>query len=237
MEDGVGYLLYYNPDSANIVIRMALEELGAAYRDELVPRSREERSEAFHRLNPRGLLPVLIEEDTDTAMFETAAILAYLVEAHGRLGPPPGPTADRARFLKWLFFLSNTLHADLRIRFYTRRFVGEDSEVPTVMSTLAKRISAHLQLIDREIGEHGGTTLLPGGLTVCDFYLGCCVRWAQLYPRDSALDGDLLARLPNLAAALAALQDRPSVARAMHREDLPGPAFIAPEHALPPRDG
>ncbi len=32
----MSYLRFYNPDSANIVVRMAFEELGVDYRDEPV---------------------------------------------------------------------------------------------------------------------------------------------------------------------------------------------------------
>ena len=76
----MSYLLYYSPDSANLVIRMILEELGAHYDDSEVPRRRSERDPTFLRLNPRGLLPVLIDKANDTVLFETGAIALYLAE-------------------------------------------------------------------------------------------------------------------------------------------------------------
>lgn len=67
------YTLFYNPDSANLVIRFALEELGVAYDDRLVPGRRTGRDAAFHKLNPTGLLPVLVDHDTGAPIAETAA--------------------------------------------------------------------------------------------------------------------------------------------------------------------
>ena len=132
----MSYVLYYNPDSANLVIRMVLEEMALPYEDRMVSRIRTDRNDDFFRLNPRGLLPVLIDEQQDVALFETAAILLYLADKHRQLAP--GMTDGRARgtFLKWLFMLSNTLHADLRFRFYSERFVtSEGKTAPLLLAT------------------------------------------------------------------------------------------------------
>ena len=78
------YKIYYSPDSANLVIRMVLEEMGLPYQSEEVQRKRVSRDDSFFRLNPRGLLPVLIDVKEDDAVFETAAILLYLADAARR---------------------------------------------------------------------------------------------------------------------------------------------------------
>ena len=96
------YTLYYSPDSANLVIRMVLEELRLDYQGHEVPRKRTDRDEGSLRLNPRGLLPVLIDDDINTALFETAAILLYLADKHGALAPKPSGHAARGEMLKWL---------------------------------------------------------------------------------------------------------------------------------------
>lgn len=237
----MSYLLYYSPDSANLVIRMILEELGAHYDDSEVPRRRSERDATFLRLNPRGLLPVLIDKANDTVLFETGAIALYLADRHGALAPSPQAAGHReaqarANCLKWLFMLSNTLHADLRLCFYSERFVTQSSEIAPLRAAAAKRIQGHLALLEEMLGEHRGDHLLPWGLSVCDFYLGCCLRWSQLYPAEQApMSAGEVERFPNLVRLLTALQQRPAVVRALTREDISGRAFIAPTARLPAR--
>src|SRR5690606_19758243 len=121
------YVLHYAPDNASLVVRLVLEELGQPYRTCLVDRrGRAQDSVAYRQLNPNGLIPAL--ETPDGAMFETGAILLWLAERHDRLAPRPGDPA-RAALLKWLFFVSNTLHADARLLFYADRHAGSGADV------------------------------------------------------------------------------------------------------------
>ncbi len=230
----MAYVLYYNPDSANIVVRIALEHLGVAYRDQLVGRRVAQRDETFHRLNPRGLLPVLIDEENEAVVFETGAALLYLADRHGGLAPSPFRAAARADCLKWLFMLSNTLHADLRLRFYSDRYVSDESEIKSLRTTAAARVLDHLTVIDGAIAEHGGPWLLRTGFSVCDIYLGCCVRWAQSYPAEDPVATAPIESLTSLGLLLRQLQDLPAVRQAFAREGLGTPAFIAPPAFSPP---
>lgn len=237
----MSYLLYYSPDSANLVIRMILEELGAHYDDSEVPRRRSERDPTFLRLNPRGLLPVLIDKANDTVLFETGAIALYLADRHGALAPSPQAAGHqeaqaRATCLKWLFMLSNTLHADLRLCFYSERYVSQAFEIAPLRAVAAKRIHGHLALLEEMLGEHGGDHLLPWGLSVCDFYLGCCLRWSQLYPAGhTPMSAGEVERFANLTRLLTELQRRPAVMRALDREGISGDAFVDPVARLPAR--
>lgn len=230
----MGYLLFYNPDSANIVVRMALEELGLDYRDEQIHRRRTGRSEEFMRLNPRGLLPLLVDEDAGLSISETGAILLYLADHHGRLAPPADAGQPRAELLKWLFFISNTLHADLRIQFYTDRYVGDPSHMDAQRARMRERLEGHLGLVEQALGQHDGRYFLGDELTVTDFYLGCCVRWAQLYPSGDRVNAAALSAFPSLIGYLKRLEQVPSIARACEREGIPQPFFVDPVEVLPP---
>ncbi|MDZ7810022.1 MAG: glutathione S-transferase N-terminal domain-containing protein [Arhodomonas sp.] len=213
------------------MVRLALEELGVAYEDVLVDRAAgEQRSAAFRELNPQGLLPVL--EDGELVLFETAAILLHLGDREGALVPELG-TAGRSECYKWLAFIANTLHADLRVRFYTSRYTDDPDSVPAMRRALAGRISGHFDLLDREIAGHDGPWLLDSGLSVCDLYLGLCARWSQLFPMDARPVDPPPAARPHLRCLLEALEARPAVARACHREGVPAPFFSAPLPAQP----
>ncbi len=228
----MSYRLYYFPDNANLVVRMALEELGAAYQAQLVDRRQNaHKAAAFRRRNPRGLLPCLEDEGRGAVVFETAAILLYLTEQEGALGRPAEKAAKRAAFLKWLFMLSNTLHADLRLRYYSDRFVTRQEAAETVHDKAGLRVQEHYRLIEAAMAEHGGPYLLADGISACDFYLAACLRWSQLYPKSAAIDGAILDELPCLARLLDALEKRPSVRRAMAAEGIAAPFF---RHPSPP---
>lgn len=221
------YVLYYSPDSANLVVRMVLEEIGIEYEERPVPSIRTERSDVFFQMNPRGLLPVLIDEQEGATLFETGAILTYLADKHGTLGLSDDSRKERGDCLRWIFMLSNTLHADLAIRFYPERYVSTQPQVKPLQAAMKRRVRKHLELIDDVLGTHGGSWFLEDGLSVCDFYLGCCVRWAQRYPADApAIGPHELEKMANLSATLTALQERPSVKHAMMKENLVGSAFV-----------
>lgn len=220
------YTLYFSPDSANLVVRMALEEAGVPYRAVLVDRSRrQQRSAEFLALNPQGLLPVLT--DGDTVVFETAAILLYLVDRHPSLGPQAGE-GGRADLYRWLFYLSNTLHAELRLRFHAGRFVSDPAAAAALRAGLATRLLDHLELLDSHIARVGGS-MLETGLSVCDLYLGACCRWMVMYPREDPLPVDTPVRLPALEGLLDSLQRRPAMANACDKE------WIEPPYLLNPR--
>ncbi len=226
------YRLHYFPDNANLVIRMALEELGVPYQEQLVDRRRgEHRGPAYRRLNPRGLLPLLEDEARGALIFETAAILLYLTEQEGALGRPAERAAERATFLKWLFMLSNTLHADLRLRYYSARFVARKEAAEAVHDKAGERVQDHFGILDAAIAEHDGLYLLADGLSVCDFYIAGCLRWARLYPVGRSIDDAFLDRLPHLSRLLESLEERPSVRRAMAAEGVTAPFF---RHPSPP---
>ncbi|MFQ5565453.1 MAG: glutathione S-transferase family protein [Paracoccaceae bacterium] len=227
--------LHWSPDSANIVVRIALQELRLGFEPVRVDRAAgEHKQPAYLRLNPQGLLPVL--EDGDLVLFETGAILLHLADRTGRLGPE-GPDARepqaRAAFLKWLFYLSNTVHADLRAGFYAPRYVAGEAAVPALRAGLAARIHRHMELLASELGADGW--LVAGTPTLADFYLAACLRWAQLYPSAAPLI--VPAEIPaGLHALLRATETREAVARAFADEHItgrpltmPGPPDLPPD--------
>jgi glutathione S-transferase len=86
-----------------------LEELGVPYEVrqlEFSPAALQ--TPDYLQLHPLGLIPVI--EDGGMKMFESGAILEYLLERHGngRLAPPPGSPA-RPAYLQWFHYGESTL--------------------------------------------------------------------------------------------------------------------------------
>ncbi|MEL7471475.1 MAG: glutathione S-transferase family protein [Pseudomonadota bacterium] len=219
--------LHWSPDSANLVVRIALEVLDLDFEGIRVNRGVGDHKRAeFLAMNPQGLLPVL--EDGDLVLFETAAILWHVIERAGRFGPE-GPGADdpaaRAAALRWMFYLSNTVHADLRVAFYTNRYVSE-GRVAELRDAVRARLQSHLDLLEAEVGQGG---LLGGAITVPDIYLCVCMRWMQIYPPGAEM-ADGLSNWPKLRDLAGRIETLPGARRAFEAES------ITPEGALTASD-
>ncbi len=101
--------LFQITGSASFAARAALEEAGAGYEAVNVhPRRRDEQPD-FEAVNPLRRVPAL--QDNDELIYETGAVLLYLVERlPGRgLGPLPGEPG-RGALLRWVTWLADTLH-------------------------------------------------------------------------------------------------------------------------------
>lgn len=227
------YILHYAPDNASLVARLALGELGLPYRTALVDRAeRAQDSAAYRALNPLGLIPVL--ETPEGPLFETAAILLWLSERHGGLAPAPGGAA-RGHFLKWLFYLSNTVHAELRMLFYPDRYVPRQIVAP-LHRQLSARLAGHFDQLEGlavAAGPGGFGALHDGAApTLIDLYTAVLMRWAVLYPYDGARWFEP-ARYPALLAVARRVEARPAARAAAEAEGLGPTPFSAPRYPTP----
>jgi glutathione S-transferase len=101
--------LYYAPGNASMTPHLLLEELGVPFELKPVDRANHaHKSAAYLKLNPNGLIPVLV--DGDLVLYETAAIVLHLVDTHAEAGLAPAVgTTERAQFYKWLVWLAATV--------------------------------------------------------------------------------------------------------------------------------
>ncbi|WP_093030558.1 glutathione S-transferase family protein [Ruegeria marina] len=224
------YRLHYAPDNASLVIRLALEHLGLPYETRLVDRAARAQDTALYRaLNPAGLIPVL--ETPQGPIFETAAILLWLADTHGGLAPAP-QDEDRSLFLKWLFFASNTLHADLRMLFYPEKYIAAD-QAETLRAGLRPRLATHLALLDA-VAATAPRWLSPAAPSALGWYIACQMRWMALYPAASDRGWFRLSDTPHLARILTALETHPATRAAQSAEGLGDTPFTSPRHPNPP---
>ena len=224
------YRLHYAPDNASLIIRLVLEEMGLPYETALVDRTRNEQDGAAYRaLNPNGLIPVL--ETPQGPIFETAAILLWLSDTHGLLAPAPD-SPERAAFLKWLFFSSNTLHADLRILFYAEKYI-DGTQAEALRNGIRPRLRQHLRLLDA-LAKDTPDWFNPEQASVLTIYVACMMRWMALYPARADRSWYQLADTPYLQRILMQLELRPSTRAAIAAEGLGVTPFTSPTYANPP---
>jgi len=83
------------------------EELGIPYEhNDILPRSPETKTPAFHAINPNARVPAI--EDDGLVLYESMAINLYLAKKHG--GPLwPANPRDEALALQWSFWETDRL--------------------------------------------------------------------------------------------------------------------------------
>ncbi|MFU8883459.1 MAG: glutathione S-transferase family protein [Rhodobacterales bacterium] len=242
------YRLHYAPDNASLIIRLTLEEMGLPYKAVLVDRhSRAQKSAPYLALNPHGRIPVL--ETPEGAIFETGAILLWLADRHrgGKHGAKlpaqmlpaqmfPAPDhPDRGHALKWLFFLSNTLHAELRMLFHPDLYIAPDpAHHAALRAGVRASLGAHLAQLETLAGA-GHAWLNADSPSVLDLYLVACLRWIALYPHETA-GWWCRATAPHLAALCARIEARPAAIRGATAEGLGPRPFTAPDYPEPPKE-
>lgn len=226
----MSYILHYAPDNASLAVRLALEQRGLPYKAVLVDRKQAEQSgPAYRQLNPNGLIPVL--ETPQGPLFETGAILLWLADTHGQLGPAPD-APERGAFLKWLFFVANTLHPAKRMLFYPEKFIAPD-HATALRAGLSQHLHQSFTTLDAAAALRpdwlGGTA--P---TVLDFYVAALLRWPALYPADHDRSWFRLSAYPALQRVCAKIEDLPATIALQQAEGLGDTPFTAPRHPNPP---
>jgi glutathione S-transferase len=224
------YVLHYAPDNASLIIRLALEHRGIPYRTQLVNRAdRQQDTKAYKTLNPTGLIPVL--ETPQGPVFETGAILLWLADTHGGLGPAPD-AAGRGDFLKWLFYLANTPHPALRQMFYPEKYITPDAS-----TALRQGLARHLDQCFTTLNACAATRppwLGADAPTLLDFYLCALLRWSALYPDPVTCAWFDLSNYPALHALCARTEALPCTATLQSAEGLGTHPFTAPRLPTPP---
>ena len=196
--------LYFAPRTRAVRVLWLLEELGLPYelvRVDFQPPARN----FFLQQTPSGKIPTL--EDGDVVMFESGAIIEYLLEQYGagRLAPAPG-SRDRAAFLQWLHFAESTAFPPLGILVWLTRYRADAAGHASLIDDTRRRAAAGLDVLERQLAQ---TPYLVGdGFTAADIMMGFTLVAARFL-------GPLDDRYPALNAYLARLQERPAFQKAI----------------------
>ena len=210
--------LHYFPGNVSLVPHILLEELGLDFKLRLVDRAAAaHKSPAYLRMNPNGLIPLLV--DGDFMLYETAAICLHLADVHSQAGlVPPFGSVERAQFYKWLMWLTNTLQATLNVYFYPERWVdaGNSAAATQVKAHAERKIDAMLDQLEAELGARGGDWLLGAAYSALDPYLLVLCRWTRGFGRPARA-------LPHVGRYLQRMLARPAVQKACATEQLAAP--------------
>lgn len=212
--------LYYWPTANGIKVPILLHELGIEYRAHLVNiRAGENRLSDFLKLNPNGRIPVIVDTepaagDDPIGIHESAAILIYLAEKHGRFLPrdPMG----RYQILQWLFW--HVGHAASSFGLYQTLHEKIADTIPSSVDALATNEVARLyRVLDEQLAK---SDYVAGPYSIADMAI---FPWIQ-----AARQGQDLERFPHIARWHADVGRRPAVRKAY----LDGHAIASAERSL-----
>jgi glutathione S-transferase len=192
-----------------MVVHWMLIELDIPHQLKLVDTANgEQKSEAYLRLNPAGLVPTLVIDGTP--LTEAAALVMHLADSQSIAGLAPAlGTVARAQYNQWMFFCANTLQPAYRNWFYPDQAPGGVDAVKlhtqqTIESAWA-RVEKHLQ--------SNGPFLLGDKVTAADFLLCMLMRWSRNMPLPAHT-------LPALGVHASKMKARPSFKLLYQREGL-----------------
>ncbi len=201
-----------------------LEEMGVPFEKINVDTAQgAHRSDVYKRLNPNGLVPVLV--DGDLVLYESAAICLHLCDTHPQAGLAPAVgTVARAHFYKWLMWLTNTLQATLIVYFYPERWVkdGDASRAAELKAQAELKVDGLLAQLDAELARLevvGASPWLVGGeFSAVDVYALMLCRWTRNFASTTPARGR-----PHVGPYLQRVLARPAVQRVFAAEGLAQP--------------
>lgn len=202
------YTLYWAKGSANMVCHAAMIEMDVPFKlIEIDVDSGQQKSPDYLKLNPNSRVPTLIEDGR--VMYEFAAILLYLCEKHpqARLMPPVG-SPERARFLQWLFYLTNTPQEALMNWWHADNYLDKSEEQAALKAGAERRLAKMWQLLDSAIA---GPYLLGRDCTAVDLFLTMVAHWSRKMARPAR-------SYPNISKLMALVEARPSWQKMMADE-------------------
>lgn len=183
---------------------LMLEELGIDYGVTWFNVHKEEEFPAdFLELNPNARVPVLVTPDGP--IYESAATMMVLSEAHGNQFMPAEPGRKRSLALQWLFYLMSSLQPEVLIQFHPERYFPDDKPMQAaIMQASLRELELFWKVIDDAIGD--GPYFLQDEYSICDMLFVMQAIWKENQPQN-------LEAYPNTVRLMQAAFARPAVQR------------------------
>jgi glutathione S-transferase len=215
--------LHFHPGTASMAPHILLHELGLAHRLVRVDLPQGgHKTPDYLRLNPNGVVPVMVERDAagaEQVLYEAAAICLHLADSHpeARLMPPLG-SPERAQAYKWLIWETNTLQTMLMNYFRPERLLsaGDAAGAAQVQAAAEAQATALLGQIEAQLASHGQPWLLGERFSLVDIYTLMLGRWTRRFAQPARA-------FPLLGAHLQRMLARPSVVKAFEIEGIVAP--------------
>lgn len=201
------YKLYNVKTWGSLAIHCLLEEMEAPYTN-IWMTPEQVRAPEFRAISPLGMIPALGLADGRT-LFESAAIVAFLVAAHPekRLSPPIG-SPDYGEFLSLLLFMSTEIYGAGSFAMDAASLVQGEAEQRRVKSALLQRVDSHWSMLEKRL-QLSGPWIMGSEFSALDLYAFMLSVWGA--PTEEALHD----KYPAAAKLATAVRARPKLKAAL----------------------
>ncbi len=203
------YKLYWSEGTASLAPQIVLEEAGVEFEIVVTDTAKSEHTKSeFLAINPFGKIPALILPN-GTVMTEAAAICLYLIEQHDldHLAPKP-KSSERAEFLRWIIYLTNTIQENYKRYYYCDCFIPEGGDIDGFRKIAIKDLIEFWKPVESALKKNNGAFMLGEKLSLLDIYITMLITWFQ--PMD-----ELLSIYPSLKNCYDETNKNTSVAKCM----------------------
>ena len=172
--------LHFAPMSRAVRILWLLEELGLDYELNKMRFHPEDLKSDEHRArHPLGRIPVL--EDGDIQIWESGAIVDYILERHRNGGLKPAVDDERfPKYLQWFHYCEGMVMPPVNTIVVHTLLLPEDRRDATALAQAQKLLSRALQPVndalgdkDYLVGDFSGADIMLGHSCVMSNRLGC----------------------------------------------------------------
>ena len=196
--------LYFAPQTRAVRVAWLLEELRLEY--ELIPFAlgqKEMREAAFLKVHPNGRVPVLVDEDV--TLFESGAIVEYILTRHGDGQMRPDVSSpDYPMYLQWLHYCEGMLMPPINTIVVETVILPAERSNAVNVKRARKLLGQMLQTVETHMQ---GREFLAGDFSGADIMLGHDIAGVARF-------GDYLDELPNLQAYAGRLNARTALQKA-----------------------
>ncbi len=203
--------IFHVPGTRSIRVIWLCEELNIPYEVQMISFAPEFRmSPEWLKMNPVGKVPAMV--DDDLSMFESGAMVQYLLQRDG--GGRLEPTTDSAQYsqyLQWFWFAEATFARPLGEIVNHRRSIPEDKQSETAIAEMQSRAQLCWRAVGDAVGAEGH---LCGEFSAADIMMGYSMMLCErLAPTDTS---------NNAMAYWQRLQERPGLTAALAYGTVPG---------------
>lgn len=196
--------LYHAPNTRSVRIVWLLEELGLPYELERFKLGDPAmRAPDYARVHPMGRVPAL--QDGDTTIFESGAIVQYVLARHGRGRlVPETASPDFPQYLQWLHYAEGMIMPPVNSIVVETILLPPERRNQVNVDRATKLLSRMLSAVDAHLA---GREFLAGEFSGADIMTGHACTVARRLGAD-------VSDKPHVAAYIERLNGRPALQRA-----------------------
>ena len=196
--------IHHAPNSRSVRALWLFNELNLPYELEIYPLGdKSMRTPEYLKVHPLGRVPAL--EDGDLTIFESGAIVQYVLDRYGNgTMVPNSASPDYPTYLQWLHYAEGMIMPQINIIVVETIFLPEERRNQTNVDRATKLLTRMLTAVDMHLQDR---EFLAGEFSGADIMTGhACIVSGRL--------GADISDKPNVAAYIDRLEARPALQKA-----------------------